>query len=134
MAGRLLLVRAPSRDQETDKGPAPDYWRIDAEAARNPGGLLAHLAALPDRREAMVQLLRHCLLQASDESDTRFARADTEREAFARLPQSWRYHDALHQLLRDAELVHYGGRDVTEEVFQRALDLSGTMLQGARNA
>lgn len=130
----MLLARAPSETTDAPNRAAPDSWRIDGDAARNPHGLLARLIALPDRREAMIQLLRHCLLRAADESNTRFARADTEREAFGRLPSSWRQHAALNQLLRDTELVHYGGRDVTEAVFERAFELGGTMLRGARHA
>lgn len=130
----MLLARAPSKTQDAEPSAAPDSWRIDADASKNPNDLLARLAEMPDRREAMVQLLRHCLLRASDDSDTRFARADTEREAFARLPGTWHHHVALKQLLRDTELVHYGGREVTAENYQRAFDLGGTILRERRYA
>ncbi len=90
--------------------------------------LIDRLAAMKDRREALARLLRHCLLAAGEMSDTRFARSDTERDAFARLPAGFQHHDALRALLRDSELAHYGGRPVSEDVFMRNLELGRILL------
>lgn len=122
-----LLAATPKPDRP--RGAAPDAWAIShKERETDPQRLLAQIAAMTDRRAAMVRLLHHCLLFAGDDSDTRFARADTEREAFRRLPDGWRLRDALRGLLGRTELAHYGGREVDEQGFAAALDLGRAIL------
>lgn len=132
--GGMLLARAPA--QARPPAAAPEGWAITAtDRATDPATLLDQIAAMQDRRVALARLLRHCLLRAGDDSDTRFARADTEREAFRRLPAGWRLHGALEHLLRDAELAHYGGRAVDDPGFAAALDAGRQiLLAGARHA
>lgn len=128
----VLLARKVDDIVETND-TAPESWKISSEeAARDPRSLLEQIAAMPNKTEAMVRLLRHCLLAAGDASDTRFARADTEREAFRRLPQSWTHHAILAHLLRDAELAHYGGRPVTDDMFAMALGAGELILNAAK--
>lgn len=115
----------------------PDAWNItEVERAGDAGDLLRQIAAMPDRRAALVRLLRHCLLRAADDCGTRFLRADTERAAFRRLPPGWSRHEALGQILRDAELANYGGRPVDEGRFAALLDLGRAILtaRGGRRA
>ena len=122
-----LLSRAP----EAQKKPAqaPEAWNISAEdQAGDPRSLIDQIAAMPDRAAALVRLLRHCLLTAATETDTRLARADTERSAFRRLPGGWRQQDGLAQILRGAELAHYGGRAVDEAQFALAIEAGRRIL------
>ncbi len=127
--GSGVLLSGDPKDVK-EKQKAPDHWNIAAQESEMDGNdLLAHLAAMSDRREALARLLRHCLLSAGEQSDTRFARSDTERDAFARLPQAFRHHDELKILLRDAELAHYGGRTVSDEIFSRSLELGRVLLE-----
>lgn len=125
----VLLARAP-----VDAPPlaaAPDHWHVDlSDRTRNATDLLRLIAAMADRRAALVRLLRHCLLRAGEECQTRFARADTEREAFGRVPAVWRSHQALGLLLHSAELAHYGGRAVDDAGFDQALAVGRDVLLG----
>ncbi|MEM9106837.1 MAG: hypothetical protein AAGC96_14380 [Pseudomonadota bacterium] len=122
-----LLSRKPRELKEKQEAPAS--WHINEQEQSMDGqALLNHLAAMKDRREALARLLRHCLLSAGEVSETRFARSDTEREAFARLPAGFRYRDALGKLLHDSELAHYGGRPVSEEMFTQNLELGRILL------
>lgn len=125
----ILLSGEPREIRQKQK--APEGWKIAGdEADLDARTLLQRISGMADRRDALVRLLRHCLLFAGEDSDTRFARSDTEREAFRRLPEGWRHRPALATLLRDAELAHYGGRDVGDETFARALELGRGMLLG----
>ncbi|MEP3276065.1 MAG: hypothetical protein ABJN26_26515 [Stappiaceae bacterium] len=126
--GSGVLLSGEPRDVKK-KQKAPDSWNIAAQEAELDGeDLLSRLASMSDRSEALAKLLRHCLLSAGEETETRFARSDTEREAFARLPAELSHYAALKALLRDAELAHYGGRPVSDEVFSRSLQLGRSLL------
>lgn len=127
-SGALVQRRPEAARQAT---ASPEAWNItDMERATDTGDLIRQIAAMTDRRAAVVRLLRHCLLRAADDCGTRFMRADTERAAFRRLPASWSRHDALNRILRDAELANYGGRPVEEARFAALLDLGRGILTG----
>lgn len=124
-----ILSRTP-KDKDGKTIDAPESWKIDAdEAATDQQSLLAQLRAMPDRRAALVRLLRHVLLAAGTACETRFARSDTEREAFARLPGDWKYRGTLADILKAAELAHYGGREVSDDGFEQALSQGATILR-----
>lgn len=126
-----VLSREPRADRKSVN--APQSWRISQEDMDvDPPSLLARIAGMGNRTEALILLLRHSLLVAARATDIRFARSDTERSAMDRLPKSWRHHKALQGLLRKTELAHYGGRDVTEDDFRNALALGEIILMGAR--
>ncbi|WP_323718587.1 hypothetical protein [Paracoccus aminovorans] len=125
-AGALL---APAPRPDRPRPAAPAGWAVEpGDGTADPQTLLAQIAAMPDRRAALVRLLHHCLLAAGQDSDTRFARADTERDAFRRLPSGWRHRTALGRLLRATELAHYGGRAVADADFAAALDTGRRVL------
>ena len=125
----VLMTRAPV--EASPVAAAPDHWHVDlSDRSRNAADLLRLIAAMADRRAALVRLLRHCLLRAGEESQTRFARADTEREAFGRVPAGWRSHQALGHLLHSTELAHYGGRAVDDAGFDQALAVGSDVLLG----
>ena len=127
----MLMARAPSTERKP--ATAPDAWNISAEdQSGDPRSLIDQIAAMPDRSAALVRLLRHCLLTAAGETDTRLLRADTERTAYRRLPQSWRQTPSLAEILRRAELAHYGGQPVPEASFAATLDLGRAILITSR--
>lgn len=99
----------------------PEGWSMAQDQTLPMSDLLAEIAAMPDRRAALVRLLRHCLLQAGAATDTRFARSDTEREALRRLPEAWSGRPGLAGILTTTELAHYGGRAVSEDAFAASL-------------
>ncbi|MCW1918294.1 DUF4129 domain-containing protein [Rhodobacter sp. KR11] len=120
----ILTRRAPT---EGTAPQVPAHWQVEADIPA--ASLLDQIAAMEDRSAALVRLLRHCLLQAAEATRTRLARADTEREAFARLPGD---KPALAVILQAAELAHYGGRPVSDAGFAAALQ-AGRGLLGARH-
>ena len=128
--GAGALLRADPSSGTKPKKRAKGWGLTAAETPA--GDILAQIMAMEDRREAMILLLRHCLLQAADETDTYFQRADTEREAMARLPKSWPHLNKLGHIAVQTELVHYGGRNITDDDYTTALDSGRTILRGAK--
>lgn len=129
--GGALLARAPT-DAATKPQDAPDGWKMFAqETAASPADLLSRLAQMSDRGTALVLLLRHCLLAAGAATQIRFARSDTERRAFARLPREYIHGNRLSEILKTAELAHYGGRQVGEAEFSAMLDAGWSILAEA---
>ncbi len=129
----ILLSRDP-----TDTSPntsAPDNWKIsNSEINLDANSRLSQIAAMPDRGAAMVLLLRYCLLAAAQTTSTRFARSDTERSAFGRLPNHWPHLGGLETVLQQAELAHYGGRPVSDGVFDKALETGRSILNANQKA
>ncbi|MBY5360186.1 hypothetical protein HFO97_09455 [Rhizobium leguminosarum] len=131
--GGVLLSSAP-RDMKR-QGEAPESWRTSAaEAEEKPSDFLQRIAAMADRRQALVLLLRHCLLHAADMTGTRLFRSDTERAVFARLPSSMPERDRLENFLTAVELVHYGGRTLAESHFGVLLTTARGLLSSGRVA
>lgn len=103
--GGVLLSSGPREMKR--QGEAPESWRTSAvEAEEKPTDFLQRIAAMADRRQALVLLLRHCLLHAADITGTRLFRADTERAVFARLPKNMPDRERLANFLTAVELVH----------------------------
>lgn len=131
--GGGILAGAPKPDRPRQQVPAA--WNMTGPADHLTGeALLADIAAMPDRRAAMVRLLRHALLHAAEVSGTRLARSDTERRALARLPASLPWAADLSGLLGRTELAHYGGRDVSEADFTASLAAARALLIGGARA
>ncbi|EJJ26591.1 hypothetical protein [Rhizobium sp. CF142] len=130
--GGVLLSSAP-RDVKKRQGEAPESWRTsDGGTEERPNDVLQRIAAMADRRQALVLLLRHCLLHAADVTGTRLFRSDTERAVFARLPATMPDRERLEHLLAEAELVHYGGRPLQEGHFDTLLNSARALLSVGR--
>jgi hypothetical protein len=130
--GGVLLSSAP-REIGKRQGEAPESWRLsDGKAQERPSDVLQRIAGMADRRQALVLLLRHCLLHAADVTGTRLFRSDTERAVFARLPQTMPERERLEHLLAEAELVHYGGRTLAESRFDALLASARGLLSTGR--
>ena len=122
-----LLAKGPGEISE--KSVAPDGWNLTvADAAPAGGDIFATIRGMTDRRAAMVLLLRTSLMQAATTSGTRFARSDTERDELRRLPPSLTGRSVLGDLLQQAELAHYGGRDVSEATLHLCIDRARTLF------
>ena len=122
--GGGALLAADTSDKPKVARQLPDGW-ADTAADLSGNSSLREIAAMADRRAALVRLLRLCLLRAAEVTQTGFRRSDTEREAFRRLPDRWDGIGYLKRLLVAAELAHYGGRPVREDDFM-------TLIDGAR--
>ncbi|MGU3400525.1 hypothetical protein ACLBWS_12415 [Brucellaceae bacterium D45D] len=132
--GGVLLSSAP-REMKQRQGEAPESWRAsEAVPEEGPDQFLQKIAAMQDRRQALVQLLRRCLLHAADVSGTRLFRSDTERTVLGRLPQNLPNRERLENLLVETELVHYGGRDLAENQFSTLLTSAQALLSQGRLA
>lgn len=132
--GGVLLSAAP-RDVKKRQGEAPQSWHTSAaEAEEKPNEFLQRIAAMADRRQALVLLLRHCLLHAADVTETRLFRSDTERAVFARLPKNMPERERLANLLTAVELAHYGGRPVADNHFGVLLTAARGLLSSGRVA
>ncbi|SEV88625.1 hypothetical protein SAMN04488515_0064 [Cognatiyoonia koreensis] len=126
------LMRGEPKDGSRKKTPT-ESWGLRPDDIPE-GDLLSRIKAMSDRREALILLLRYCLLRAAEATDTHFRRADTEREALGRLPTNWPRFQQLRRLLMQTELVHYGGRDIDDNSYQSALNDGADILNaGGRN-
>jgi len=132
--GGILLSQAP-RELKQRQGEAPESWRTSAgEVEERPSDFLQRIAAMADRKQALVLLLRRCLLHAADVTGTRLFRSDTERAVLARLPESMPDRDHLENLLTETELVHYGGRVLAESHFVALLATARGLLSSGKLA
>ena len=111
------------------KPTAPENWHLPDNILPS-GDILALVRGMEDRRAALVMLLRASLMRAAEISDTRFARSDTEREALRRLPPS--AQPVLADLLLQAELARYGGREVSVDTLSTCIDRARPMF-GAKS-
>lgn len=128
-AGGMLLRADPNAPKKPRK--RAKAWGLTA-ADQSVSDIMAQVRAMASRREALILLLRHCLLQAADETETNFRRADTEREALGRLPDTWRRYRQLQSLMFQTELVHYGGRDIDDDAYETALGHGAQILMERR--
>ena len=143
LAGLALWLRFGGAGGLLAKGPgdiapkpvAPQGWAMpQPQDVVSGGDIFATIHAMADRRAAMVLLLRTSLMQAATTSGTRFARSDTERDALRRLPQTMMGQSILRDLLQQAELAHYGGREVSQDLLNTCIDRARTLFgpSGAR--
>ena len=128
-AGGMLLSADPAAPRKPRK--RAKAWGLTA-ADQSANDIMSQVRAMASRREALILLLRHCLLQAADETETTFKRADTEREALSRLPAKWRRYTELQSILYHSELVHYGGREIDDTAYETALGHGARILMEAR--
>ena len=110
---------------------APEGWKMPDSQGLPSGDVFALIQGMADRRAAIVLLLRASLMRAAEISDTRFARSDTEREALRRLPKHLYGRPVLADLLQQAELAHYGGREVSPDLLASSIARARALF-GAR--
>lgn len=94
-------------------------------------GILDHLAGMADRRRALILLTGLALERAARMNGLTLARAQTARDVLRILPRGWNHLGAMRQLVREAEIVHFGGRDLAEETWQACLSAARPLFTGA---
>lgn len=91
-------------------------------------GFLDRLAAMADRREALILLTGRALERAATANNMTLARAQTARDVVRAVPRAWQHRDVLSNLVRQAEIVHFGGRDLSEAAWQDCLAAARPMF------
>ena len=95
---------------------------------------LASLRNMADRRQALILLVSRALERAADTNNVRLGRAQTARDVVRLLPRNWTHFGAMRGLVREAEIVHFGGRDLSEEKWQECFAAAEPIFQRGRAA
>lgn len=131
--GAIGVSFGQTGDGRLDRG-APDEAEPDPFAALNEQPLdqfLASLRAMADRRLALILLVGRTLERAADLNELRLARAQTARDVVRMLPRDWHHFEALRNLVRQVEIVHFGGRDLAEDSWEDCYNAAQPILRGA---
>ena len=96
--------------------------------------LLASLREMADRRQALILLVSRALERSADINQVRLGRAQTARDVLRILPRNWTHIAALRGLVREAEVVHFGGRDLSEERWQECFQAAEPIFRRGRTA
>lgn len=105
---------------EEDAAVAPD---LPADA------FLERLRGMADRRAALILLTGRALETAADANGLRIGRAQTARDVLRAVPRRWPHFETLRGLVREAEVVHFGGRDLPEARWRACLDAALPLLR-----
>lgn len=93
-----------------------------------PGEFLERLRAMADRRAALILLTARALEQAAAANGLTLARAQTARDVLRAVPRRWPHFEALRRLVREAEIVHFGGRDLPEARWRDCLETARPLI------
>lgn len=113
---------ARRRRPDTAAEPAEGGQRLPV------GEFLDRLAGMADRRAALILLVGRALDSAAKANGLRLARAQTARDVLGLLPRRWPHFEALRALVREAEFVHFGGRDLPEARWRDCLEAARPLL------
>ena len=78
---------------------------------------------------ALILLVSRALERAADQNQVRLGRAQTARDVVRVLPRGWPHLGALRGLVREAEIVHFGGRDISDEKWEECLAAAQPIFQ-----
>lgn len=108
---------APSRREKSGRrSPGPP-------APVTPGEVfLTELGAMADRREALHRLLVRALANSATLTGLRPGRSWTARDVIRALPEGWPHLPALRQIVGQAEIAWFGGRDVGADALATCLE------------
>lgn len=122
------FARPPERGLRARAAAAPP-----APAAGEPGpdGLEA-IAGLADRRRALQVLLERALERAARANGRSLARSQTVRDVLRSLPATWPALPALQRIARQAEVVRFGGRALSEDAFRRCIEAARPIFESTR--
>lgn len=133
LAVRFGGVRAVSFARPPERGSRPRTAATPPAAEADPGpDSLEAIARLADRRRALHVLLQRALEQAARATGRNLARSQTAREALRALPPSWPPLPGLGRIVVQAEMVRFGGRELSEAAFRACLDAARPIF-AARN-
>lgn len=125
-AGAPLAVSLRARPRDASRDLRPSHSVEGEEDAPPPG--LAEILAMPDRNLAIIELARRALTHVAEQNDLRWQTSWTARELMRRLPAE--AADRLRPLVRTAEHVQFGDRDVAEDEFQSHANQMTPLLSG----
>lgn len=91
--------------------------RMTSHAINDLPSDLATILKMKNRRDALVTLAQSALARAVVENGLLMQKSWTARDALRRLPKDQLHRGALADLVAAGERVHFGGRDVPEDVF-----------------
>lgn len=121
-----ISMSSPEDRTRGDRRRRPD----SARPADTPAGLAAgsdflnQLRAMPDRKQALILLLKRALERALEIHGMTLGRSQTAREILRKLPRNWAHYSALARIVGFEERVQFGGHDLPEPVFQESLSLA----------
>ncbi|MEM9011648.1 MAG: DUF4129 domain-containing protein [Pseudomonadota bacterium] len=90
---------------------------------------LEEVAAVPDRRRALMLLANRALETTARLHRLRAARSRTGRDILRNVPTDWPHRAALHTIVELEELVQFGGRPLSEDRFADCLRTAQPLLQ-----
>ena len=123
-----VALRGPKRAIK----PAPDVATAVQQADDTPvRDFFSAIAAMTDRRAALILLVGRALRDAAQSNGLRLTRSETARTILRRVPATWLNFPALRELVQTEELVHFGGRDLSEDAFARCLELARPLVTEA---
>ncbi|MEM0949400.1 MAG: DUF4129 domain-containing protein [Pseudomonadota bacterium] len=99
------------------------------DASRGPLGF-ADILAIQDRAVAVHALLAAVLAKAADDLGLTLHPSWTARDILRRIPADWALDRALGDLTQVAEEAHFGGRQITEEEFNRVAQRIAPLFEG----
>ncbi|MEM8788020.1 MAG: DUF4129 domain-containing protein [Pseudomonadota bacterium] len=136
-ATALLVLAIRHRHLLTDHlrgGTRPRTRAETAEPVAAPGpqidaGLIDRLRAMPDRKAALIELVKAVLGAAALQNGLRLGRAETARGFTRRLPRSWPHTGDAQALVKVGELVQFGGRPLSRQVLEDCLNRARPILE-----
>ena len=120
-----------ARPNRPAEGPNTDASMIDTPGLE---ALLARLAAMADKREALILLVSEALERAALATNVRLARAQTARDVLRALPRDWPHLETLRRLVREVEIAHFGGRDVSPEKWEACMAAAVPLFKAGKRA
>ncbi len=135
--GGAIGVSFGAQADETRRRPEAEPAAPDPFDALNRQPLdqfLQSLKVMKDRRMALILLVSRALERAADSNNVRLGRAQTARDVLRILPRGWQHLPVMRNLVREAEVVHFGGRDLPEDRWQECFESAKPIFQGGRAA
>ena len=124
--GGNIAVSFSSQPTDGRRDEDEETLEIDPERAalmaQPLDSFLESLRRMADRREALILLVSRALERAATLNDLRLGRSQTARDVLRILPRSWSHIGNMRRLVREVEIVHFGGRDLPEEIWEECLD------------
>lgn len=133
--GGKISVSFGAEPKDDSRAGITDAEREVEAVLRQPmDQFLDTLRAMADRREALILLVSRALDRAAEANQVRLGRSQTARDVLRVLPRTWTYMPALRKLVREVEVVHFGGRDLPEDQWLDCLELAAPIIQLPRSA
>ncbi len=122
--GGKLFSRLKKNDRFAGDGNSDYDTDLMANAAETERLSFGDLSKIDNPREGLHTLLVQALVRAANQNDIPLRRSLTSREVLRRVPQSWQHRSVLQALINRAELVLFGGRDITKDDYATALQMA----------